>query len=134
MALSVPLSRFTSPVGGGSAFYVRHRYHAMNSTPETKGLWWKKIAFGLEAYIVLASIVVLIWIQSYGAINIGVFQHQALLYLLLGCIVSFFALIPTGIFLILRRHAKWGWVALAFASYTLVFLLLFLPALASRRF
>ena len=106
----------------------------MNLTPETKGLWWKKVAFGLEAYMVLASIVVLIWIQSYGAINIGVEQHQALLYLLLGCTVSFIALIPTGLFLILHRHKKWGWIGLAFASYTLVFLLLFLPALASRRF
>ena len=27
MALAVPLSRFTPRVGGGSAFYVRHRRH-----------------------------------------------------------------------------------------------------------
>jgi hypothetical protein len=26
LALAVPLSRFTSQVGGGSAFYVRHHY------------------------------------------------------------------------------------------------------------
>ena len=30
MALSVPLSRFTSLVGGGSAFFVRHRGHALS--------------------------------------------------------------------------------------------------------
>ena len=29
MALAVPLSRFTSRVGGGSAFYVRHRQNFM---------------------------------------------------------------------------------------------------------
>ena len=29
MALSVPLSRFTSRVGGGSAFFVRHHAHVM---------------------------------------------------------------------------------------------------------
>jgi hypothetical protein len=34
LALSVPLSRFTSLVGGGSAFYVRHRPRFMkNRTP-----------------------------------------------------------------------------------------------------
>ena len=32
MALSVPLSRFTSRVGGGSAFYVRHHYTLMKYT------------------------------------------------------------------------------------------------------
>ena len=31
LALSVPLSRFTSRVGGGSAFFVRHRGHALDS-------------------------------------------------------------------------------------------------------
>jgi hypothetical protein len=30
LALSVPLSRFTSRVGGGSAFYVRQHYTLMN--------------------------------------------------------------------------------------------------------
>src|SRR5208283_4901169 len=30
LALSVPLSRFTSRVGGGSAFYVRHRLTVMD--------------------------------------------------------------------------------------------------------
>ena len=30
MALAVPLSRFTSRVGGGSAFYVRQHYTLMN--------------------------------------------------------------------------------------------------------
>ena len=33
MALSVPLSRFASRVGGGSAFFVRHRSHAMKQKP-----------------------------------------------------------------------------------------------------
>jgi len=32
LALSVPLSRFTSRVGGGSAFYVRHRGHVIDFT------------------------------------------------------------------------------------------------------
>jgi len=29
LALAVPLSRFTSRVGGGSAFFVRHRGHGL---------------------------------------------------------------------------------------------------------
>jgi hypothetical protein len=33
LALSVPLSRFTSRVGGGSAFFVRHHYD-MNTSPD----------------------------------------------------------------------------------------------------
>ena len=32
MALAVPLSRFTSHVGGGSAFFVRHHYAFMKYT------------------------------------------------------------------------------------------------------
>jgi len=34
LALSVPLSRFTSRVSGGSAFFVRHRSHAMKLTDD----------------------------------------------------------------------------------------------------
>jgi hypothetical protein len=30
LALAVPLSRFTPRVGGGSAFFVRHRGHALS--------------------------------------------------------------------------------------------------------
>jgi hypothetical protein len=33
LALSVPLSRFTPQVGGGSAFFVRHHSHAMKQKP-----------------------------------------------------------------------------------------------------
>ena len=41
MALSVPLSRFTPRVGGGSAFYVRHHY-AMSQKVTLKGIgYWK---------------------------------------------------------------------------------------------
>ena len=32
MALSVPLSRFTSQVGGGSAFFVRHHFTHMKTS------------------------------------------------------------------------------------------------------
>ena len=35
MALAVPLSRFTSRVGGGSAFYVRHHAHAFTIMKNT---------------------------------------------------------------------------------------------------
>jgi hypothetical protein len=106
----------------------------MNSAPETKGLWWKKIAFGLEVYMVLATVVMAAWIEGSGAINVGIDHHPALVYLLSGSVVSFFALIGTGISLILYRQKKWGWIALAFASYAFVFLLLCLPALAKQRF
>ena len=36
MALSVPLSRFTSQVGGGSAFFVRPRQHTTTQNMFTK--------------------------------------------------------------------------------------------------
>ena len=84
--------------------------------------------------MVFSSIVMVIWIESSGAINVGVEHRPALVYLLSGSVISFFALIATGIILILRRQTKWGWIALAFASYTFLFLLLCLPALARQKF
>ena len=84
--------------------------------------------------MVLASVVMVAWVEGSGAINVGIDHHPTLVYLLSGSVVSFFALIGTGISLILHRQTKWGWIALAFASYTFVFLLLCLPALAKQRF
>ena len=53
MALSVPLSRFTSRVGGGSAFYVR-RHHAMSKT--------KKISVVVGVVLVSGAVAAfLIW-------------------------------------------------------------------------
>jgi hypothetical protein len=39
LALSVPLSRFTPRVGGGSAFYVRHLHDTLMRTPEEWAHW-----------------------------------------------------------------------------------------------
>src|ERR1039457_7300691 len=36
LALAVPLSRFPSRVGGGSAFYVRHHGHATNNAEQDR--------------------------------------------------------------------------------------------------
>jgi nitrate reductase gamma subunit len=106
----------------------------MNSAPETKGLWWKKIAFGLEVYMVFATIAMFVLSESSGAINLGVDHRPALICLLAGSVVSCFALIATGVILIIRRQPKLGWIALAFAGYAFFFFLLCLPALASQRF
>ena len=39
LALAVPLSRFTSRVGGGSAFFVRHRMTRLISIEGDDGIW-----------------------------------------------------------------------------------------------
>ena len=44
MALAVPLSRFTSRVGGGSAFYVRPHSHVMPISRRTKSILWLIVA------------------------------------------------------------------------------------------
>ena len=44
MALSVPLSRFTPQVGGGSAFFVRCHRHAMTYPPTTDPKFLDKLA------------------------------------------------------------------------------------------
>ena len=64
MALSVPLSRFTSRVGGGSAFFVRHqathqKQHNkkqinMNTTPEVTNHASKRYT---DAYLVARTII-----------------------------------------------------------------------------
>jgi len=45
LALSVPLSRFTSRVGGGSAFFVRHKYMGLDSVELV--LAWED-SFGIQ--------------------------------------------------------------------------------------
>jgi hypothetical protein len=49
LALAVPLSRFTSQVGGGSAFYVRQQSVARDFPVGFRGgvFWW--FGFGSEA-------------------------------------------------------------------------------------
>jgi hypothetical protein len=76
----------------------------MNSTPETIGLWCKKVAFGLKVYMVAATIVMFVLSESSGAINLGVAHRPTLICLLAGCVVSLFALIATAIILIIRRQ------------------------------
>jgi hypothetical protein len=53
LALSVPLSRFTSRVGGGSAFFVRHHLRTMKrgefKTIRTKGI--KAMCYCLLSYL-----------------------------------------------------------------------------------
>ena len=51
MALSVPLSRFTSRVGGGSAFYVRRHRTVANMSTMKLTLWAVVAAVIAEAFI-----------------------------------------------------------------------------------
>jgi ascorbate-specific PTS system EIIC-type component UlaA len=56
MALSVPLSRFTLRVGGGSAFYVRQHTHAMKITI-TRIAGWLLISIGVLVVVFSQRIV-----------------------------------------------------------------------------
>ena len=47
MALSVPLSRFTSRVGGGSAFFVRRQDHTTNQQHKMKSINTSLVVFGI---------------------------------------------------------------------------------------
>ena len=53
MALSVPLSRFTSRVGGGSAFFVRHHHTLMKP--------WTLLDLGFTFAGLFAGIAIGIW-------------------------------------------------------------------------
>ena len=61
MALSVPLSRFTSRVGGGSAFYVR-RLHVMQ-IGDTKSL--------MKGVITLCIVVAVVMVVDFGSFYLG---------------------------------------------------------------
>jgi hypothetical protein len=107
----------------------------MNTTPATDEFGWKIVAVCLEAYIILASLaMVVLCIVSDGPSNVGSLHHLKLAFLLSGAVISFLALMPTGIILISRRQRKWGRVVVAFAGYTFLFLLLCLPCLLKQKF
>ena len=55
MALSVPLSRFTSRVGGGSAFFVRRMKPLLKSVPLVRGAKWAALIL-LSAYVGIYAI------------------------------------------------------------------------------
>jgi hypothetical protein len=61
MALSVPLSRFTSRVGGGSAFFVRLLRHHENSSIQI-GHRSSVMRFRFACVVLLASL----WPDSFG--------------------------------------------------------------------
>jgi hypothetical protein len=50
LALSVPLSRFTSQVGGGSAFFVRRQTTLMNLRATFGGRWVRRFSLFLVVY------------------------------------------------------------------------------------
>ncbi len=57
MALAVPLSRFTSRVGGGSAFFVRHH---RNQTPNKEPVMKTKYIAALTAALVAVAAITVI--------------------------------------------------------------------------
>jgi len=60
LALCVPLSRFTSRVGGGSAFYVRPHYTLMKTQRQISDFAFGAIAIGAAPLIVFALVSFLI--------------------------------------------------------------------------
>ena len=84
MALSVPLSRFTSRVGGGSAFSVRPLGHAMTIRPRILGILAVTVILAMIAeWKFVASMSEAMAIHNYhGICNVGVgrpyedFIHQ----------------------------------------------------------
>ena len=85
------------------------------------------VVFVLEISLVLASVAVMEW-------NSGDrYPGPALAYMLWGCILFTLGLLMAGIVLLLGRRSRPGWLALGFAAYGFLFLLLFLPTLARAR-
>ena len=64
MALSVPLSRITSRVGGGSAFFVRHHLHAM-----------KKLTL-IGLFLALLVAVLLLWMHLHRSKLTGTWERD----------------------------------------------------------
>jgi hypothetical protein len=57
LALVVPLSRFTSQVGGGSAFFVRHHsHHTKYEDHITGGSMLLQFAFGRLRLVILQGL------------------------------------------------------------------------------
>ena len=100
MALSVPLSRFTSRVGGGSAFFVRRREHdfGRNTTNKTEHIMnttqkSKSMALVIPALIIQMSCL--------AASHIAGVTHELSLTLSAGSLVGLILLIVG-----LRQYAK----------------------------
>ena len=69
MALSVPLSRFTSQVGGGSAFFVRHHSHTYMKARDIFGIIVRSIGICAMLYS--------LWYLAFGiAVLLGVLADQ----------------------------------------------------------
>ena len=76
MALSVPLSRFTSRVGGGSAFFVRQQVTRYPPTTHTKYIMNGIGGFLAFAYV-LGCIGAIIYIISLAARFVGAHERMA---------------------------------------------------------
>jgi hypothetical protein len=84
LALAVPLSRFTSRVGGGSAFYVRPLgYFMTNKTPQQRGSRWIWLVVGCTIFGALMSVreeFQSVWIRAGVAGCAGIVLGVSLLY------------------------------------------------------
>ena len=92
LALSVPLTRFTSQVGGGSAFYVRHQHTSMTIKRNTEKAML--LAFACAAAYVGAYI--LFVMPLLGKEHLRFFQGLFLIVYFFGVIPCLFLFRPPG--------------------------------------
>ncbi len=96
--------------------------------------WWSLLVFGMESYIVLASvafIVAVVWSGDHLWWNTELVHR--LCFVIGGYAFCFVTLMTTSFILIICRQKKSGWVALSFAIFAILFLAFFLPCLAKSR-
>jgi hypothetical protein len=91
-------------------------------TSKPKDRWLRILIFGLEAYLVFVSFVLMVWHFN------GLQRDSAVGWMFCGIILSIFGLLIAGFILVFRRQPKWGWTTLAFVGlWSLYFVLIVLP-------
>jgi hypothetical protein len=100
----------------------------MNTTPKIKQYGWQTFVFGLEVFLILASLFFVLLIA-------GVIKTSGSTagYVVWGYIIAIISLFVAGGVFIFHRQPKWGWTALAFAGSSAVLFAIVLPILARAR-
>jgi hypothetical protein len=100
----------------------------MNTTPKLKRYGWQTFVFGLEAFLVLASLFFVLLIAGFIKTS-----GSTAGYVVWGYIIAIISLFIAGGVFISHRQPKWGWTALAFAGSAAVLFAILLPILARAR-
>ena len=101
MALAVPLSRFTSRVGGGSAFFVRRHDLARFMKTHKRLLYLKGTCKTLKSVMIVSVVVFIICVGILLAFSGDQLDCQSMTKLLVGIIA-----IGTGAFFTRRHFAR----------------------------